>query len=271
MFWNKDKIPDYINNEEDLFKFDDGTIIENDEKSTSNKYNTHVNLEEDFSKKKKKEKIKQEKREKKVKERMPKEKKTKTKKEKVRRERKEFNREKAINDIVNIVLVITFIVAFMIIFDVVRATRYGILPVFANHQVSNENYDLYNGIGYKVYYYHIKNGKNVIEVGNNSLKYNDKAIKTNTYDLSLLYHNDFDKFVNNYLNKYVNISGKLYKKEGSKVYLKYSDSDNKYETLYVCSLMHNRLVEKEDVTVKGMLDDYDKDKNIIYINNCSVK
>lgn len=255
MFWNKDKIPDYINSEEDLFRFDDDVKI--NEHEANNKYNTHVSFNTE------------EKKEKKVK--VKKEKKNRLKKEKEIKNIK-IDNENLINTLLNIVLVIVIIVAFIILFDVIRTSRYDKTPIFANHTVSNKKYDLYEGIGYKVYYYHINGGKNTIEIGGSSLKYDDKAIKTNTLDLSLLFNNDFDKFTNEYLNKYISITGNVYKVNDNVIYLEYEDESGKYTTIYKCSLLnHKDVKEKDTVTINGMLDDYDKESKIIYIDRASIK
>lgn len=237
MFWNRDEIPDYVSLDDDLFKRDDGTIISGDEKNIKYEEKTKNNPQK---KEKKKLEI-------------------------------NFDKGKAINIVVDIVLVSVLIFAFITFFDVIRVSRYGKLPVFATHTFGNSKYDSYSGLGYKVYYYHIDGGKNAIEIGTNSLKYSDKPIVTTAYDLSLLFQNDFDKFAKDYLNKYISITGTVTKKTSKYIYLKYEDESKKYTTTFKCNLIKDKKIKSKEVTVVGMLYDYDRDGKVIYIDNASIK
>jgi hypothetical protein len=233
MFWDKDKIPNYINMEDDLFKLDDGSIIDYDKTTKEEK------KKKDFT--------------------------ILVPEIKLPKISLNITKENLLSKSLTLVISLMLILSVMILTDIISVTRYNNGPFFARHTISNNKYDEYKGVGYKVIKYHIVNGKNTTEIGNRNLKYNDKPIKTNTFDLALLFKNDFELFVNKYLNKYVELTGKVSVKD-NKAYLYNKDIDGKYDIEYVCNIIGNN---KKGTKVVGIISNYNTNK--INLNNCYVK
>ena len=148
-----------------------------------------------------------------------------------------------LNKIFKVLLIITIVIAFMIIFDLFILTRFEKGPIFA---LKTKTYDdggtkVYHGLGYKVIKYNVLDGRNDIVVGNYSITYQPEAKKTSLLDLAINIRKDYNKTYNELESEYVNISGEIDKinKKNKQITLIYKDQDNKYNVVLVCSMDKN--------------------------------
>ena len=148
-----------------------------------------------------------------------------------------------LNKIFKVLLIITIVIAFMIIFDLFILTRFEKGPIFA---LKTKTYDdggtkVYHGLGYKVIKYNVLDGRNDIVVGNYSITYQPEAKKTSLLDLAINIRKDYNKTYNELESEYVNITGEIDKinKKNKQITLIYKDQDNKYNVVLVCSMDKN--------------------------------
>ena len=182
---------------------------------------------------------------------------------------------KKINKILSLLLILTIIFSSMILIDVIATTRFNVGPFFAIRVKKHNDGGTkeYLGLGYKVIKYRENLGRYDLVVGNWSLQYNTTAIKTTNLDLAIEFNNDIKKATNKYLNKYLEVEGKVSSVNKDKITLKYNDEENKYTTIVKCNLLNNKKLEKKDkVTIVGTLYDYDNNNNLVLkMKNCYIK
>lgn len=241
MFWNKDKIPNLKEKEEDkdLFKLE---------------------AEEDFE------------------EERPIVEESARKEEKIEIEKtkpKKVNYKK-LNKFMNIILGIIIIIGVFIMIDVISVSRLGKGPYFALN-VKNDNngaVKVYYGIGYKVIKYKEINGRNDTVIGSWKMKINTIPKKVDMLDLALEFNNNFTTSLEQYMNEYLRVTGEVYSIKGNTLTLIYKDEEEKYTTKLICNVLNNgKNHEKEEmVTLVGTLYNYSKKKTLnLNMKNCYIK
>lgn len=248
MFWNKDRIPNRVlDDDKDLFKMDeddDSEVIANKILPSTN------NKKEKQNKKKQVVKIKE------IKEKEP------------------IDKYKLVDKLLTISIIVVCALGFLIITDIMLITRFNVGPVFAikTYQYNDGGTKVYNGIGYKVIKYNVKDGRRDTVVGGWNIKYSTLPISVDIMDLAIEFNNNIRNATNNYLNKYIEVNGSVSSYENNTVVLKYIDSDKKYTTYLKCNLnSKNNIDENSNITIRGTLYDYDIDKDLtLYIKNCNI-
>lgn len=261
MFWNKDSIPNKIlEDDKDLFRMDDDTYTDLstdkilpskkiiDEKKKSDKKNKPVKEEPTIII----EEIEDE-----------------------NIEEKEIKRFKLIDKILTIAIIVICAVGLLVITDIMLVTRKNIGPFFAikTYEYNDGGTKVYNGLGYKVIKYNVKNGRSDTVVGGWDLEYSINPIEVDILDLAIDFKDDIKKATSNYLNEYILVTGVVDNYKDNIITIKYKDEDNKYTTSIKCYLNKKvNIKEKDNVSIKGILYDYDIDSDItLYMNNCNIK
>lgn len=234
MFWNKDRIPNSRENQEDedFFKFEEESF---EEKSQQ--------VEEP---------LKQE------------------KEEKTYHQRDNY---KKLNKIVNIVLIVIMILGVCIMIDVISVTRFEKGPYFAIHTGKEKNgtINVYYGIGYKVIKYREIKGRNDTVIGPWSMKINTTPKKVEMLDLALEFNNNLPTALESYMSKYLKVTGEIKTIGENQLVLIYEDEDEKYTTQLTCQVLNStkNYKKKDTITLVGTLYNYSSEKKVnLQMKNC---
>ena len=247
MFWNKDKIPDYSKeNDKDFFTMD-ADIEESDVEEVKEK-NSNNNDENNYNG------ISQ----------------------KITNSFNNlFTDRVKLNKFVNIILIVVSIIAICILTDVIMVTRGNNGPIFA---IKVKTYNdggtkEYLGLGYKVIKYNEKNGRKDIILGKWSIKYDTNYLDVDVVDLSIMFNDNFKKFTDTYMNKYLKVTGNVKSISKETIVLEYVDKDGKYTMSINGSLLnYKKLKVGNKVSIVGTLYDYANSEELnLYMKNCYIK
>lgn len=191
----------------------------------------------------------------------------------------DFNNEntvKLINKVLNILVVFVLILGILITTDVILVSRTGKGPYFALKTKTYEDGGTkeYYGIGYKVIKYNEEEGRKDTVLGSWSIKYDTTPLNVTVLDLALEFNNNFTKSLDTYMNKYLQVSGKIEKIEDGKITLIYKDEENKYTTKLICNTLNSTKKYKKNDTINlvGTLYNYSKDDILnLEMKNCYLK
>lgn len=199
------------------------------------------------------------------------------------KKKKESNKGKQIKKILGNIVLVSIVVIFLSLIDIVLVTKFETGPIFAikTKEHTNKSKEYY-GLFYKVIKYQEEGGRYDTVIGSWSLEYEDTPIKIELFDFALEYVDHNKATYDAFYNKYVLLTEKIsYIDTKNKIIrFEYIDTDQKYSfatDIYLQSQDINlNSYKKNDTitivgTVKGFKNKDSNGPNRIIIKNGFIK